>query len=163
MRIGDCSSDVCSSGRFEELETLALGPQAIGVGAVEGVGHRLIKVSPGNRATGFQAGGDEGGCTDFGSDRRVEWMGHDGGLRTDCPVGSLSPDPPSLSCFRLVCPSGGFACVEARTWSAYCGPYIPDISDNLDNVGTTAYMDREGVIAMVAQVDRKSTRLNSSH
>src|SRR3546814_15894704 len=79
-------------------------------------------------------------------------MGHDGGLRTDCPVGSLSPDPPSLSCFRLVCPSGGFACVEASTWSAYCGPYIPDISANLDNVGTTAYMDREGVIAMVAQV-----------
>src|SRR3546814_16577046 len=35
--------------------------------------------------------------------------------------------------------------------SSDLGPHIPDISDNLDNVGTTSYMSREGVIAMVAQ------------
>src|SRR3546814_7095427 len=61
QRIG-CGLEVVNEREFEELETLALGPQAIGVGAVEGFGHRRIKVGPGNRATGFQAGGDEGGC-----------------------------------------------------------------------------------------------------
>src|SRR3546814_1108776 len=65
QRIG-CGLEVVNEREFEELETLALGPQAIGVGAVEGFGHRRIKVGPGNRSTGFQAGGDEGGCTDFG-------------------------------------------------------------------------------------------------
>jgi hypothetical protein len=71
QRIG-CGREVVNEREFEELETLALGPEAIGVGAMEGFGHRRIEVGPGEWATGFQVGGDEDGRTDFGIDRRVE-------------------------------------------------------------------------------------------